>query len=182
MNYSDYKFTLDVQLHQAQVSVSATLNDTARRLCIGLTDGRKPYLIADGCAAVFTAKKPDGLALYNECTIENNTIIYEFTPQTTNVVGTYECEIRLHNADERQLTSPKFLLVVDEQTINDDDIIDSFTEITQLTQIVSNEIERQNNEAIRKANEEARIAADSDLRKALDTIISIQNTLIGGGV
>ena len=43
MNYSDYKFTLDVQLHQAQISVPATLNDTARRLCIGFTDGRKAH-------------------------------------------------------------------------------------------------------------------------------------------
>lgn len=142
MNYSDTRFTLDVQLHQAQVSVSATLNDTARRLCVGFTDGRKPYVIAEGCTATFAAKKPDGLALFNACTVENNTIIYEFTPQTTNVIGTYECEIRLYNEDGKQLTSPRFLLVVDEQAINDDDVIDSFTEVTMLNQIIANESER----------------------------------------
>ena len=142
MNYSDTRFTLDVQLHQAQVSVSATLNVTARRLCVGFTDGRKPYVIAEGCTATFAAKKPDGLALFNACTVENNTIIYEFTPQTTNVIGTYECEIRLYNEDGKQLTSPRFLLVVDEQAINDDDVIDSFTEVTMLNQIIANESER----------------------------------------
>ena len=40
---------------------------------------------------------------------------------------------------------------------------------------------RISNEAERKANEEARKAADSDINKALDAIISIQNTLMGGG-
>ena len=84
MNYSDYRFTLDVQIHQAQVSVPVTFGDTARRLCIGLTDGRKPYTIPEGCIAVFSAKKPDGTSLKNACIIERNAIIYEFTEQTTN--------------------------------------------------------------------------------------------------
>ena len=172
MNYSDTRFTLDAQLHQAQVSVSATLNDTARRLCIGFTDGRKPYTIADGCTAAFAAKKPDGLAIFNSCTIENNTIIYEFTPQTTNVIGTYECEIRLYNEDGLQLTSPRFLLVVDAQAVDDDDIIDSFTEVTALNQIITNEAERivkenerLSNEATRQSNETNRDTAEK-MRKA----------------
>lgn len=165
MNYSDTRFTLDVQLHQAQVSVSATLNDTARRLCVGFTDGRKPYVIAEGCTATFAAKKPDGLALFNACTVENNTIIYEFTPQTTNVIGTYECEIRLYNEDGKQLTSPRFLLVVDEQAINDDDVIDSFTEVTMLNQIIANESERIVKENERITAEDNRIAAE-DVRIA----------------
>ncbi len=157
MNYSNHRFTLDIQLQQAQVSVPATLNDTARRLCVGLTDGRKPYIIADGCTAAFAAKKPDGFALYNQCTIENNTVIYEFTPQTANVAGTYECEIRLYNEDGKQLTSPRFLLVVDEQAIDDDDVIDSFTEVTMLNQIISNETERINAENARTSAEDARV-------------------------
>jgi hypothetical protein len=166
MNYSDTRFTLDVQLHQAQVSVSATLNDTARRLCVGFTDGRKPYVIAEGCTAAFAAKKPDGLALFNACTVENNTIIYEFTTQTTNVIGTYECEIRLYNEDGKQLTSPRFLLVVDEQAINDDDVIDSSsTEVTMLNQIIANETERIVKENERIAAEDERIATE-DVRIA----------------
>lgn len=157
MNYSDYRFTLDVQIHQAQVSVPVTLNDTARRLCIGLTDGRKPYTIADGCQAAFVAKKPDGLGLCNECAIENNTIIYEFTPDTTNVVGTYECEIRLYNDNGLQLTSPQFLLVVDEGVTSDDTIIDSHSEATILNQIITQEKIRVANEEKRQEAEEERI-------------------------
>ena len=171
MNYSDTRFTLDVQLHQAQVSVSATLNDTARRLCVGFTDGRKPYVIAEGCTATFAAKKPDGFALFNACTVENNTIIYEFTTQTTNVIGTYECEIRLYNEDGKQLTSPRFLLVVDEQAINDDDVIDSFTEVTMLNQIIANETER-----IVKENE--RITAENERITTEDVRIANENQRI----
>ena len=178
MNYSDYRFTLDIQLQQAQVSVPATLNDTARRLCIGLTDGRKPYIIADGCTAAFAAKKPDGFALYNQCTIENNTVIYEFTPQTASVAGTCECEIRLYNEVGKQLTSPRFLLVVDEQAIDDDDIIDSFTEVTMLNQIISNETERINAENTRISNETERKTAENARINSESTRINNENTRI----
>jgi hypothetical protein len=213
MNYSDYKFTLDVQLHQAQISVPATLNDTARRLCIGFTDGRKPYTIADGCQATFVAKKPDGLGLFNACTIENNTVIYEFTPNTTNVIGTYECEIRLYTADGLQLTSPSFLIVVDEGVVSDGDIIDSEAEATMLNQIITSEATRELNENGRILNENARAIAEAtrqsdfndmlqsadsaieaankaaeranntelgNIDEALDAIIELQNSLIGG--
>ena len=166
MNYSDTRITLDLQLHQAQVSVSATLNDTARRLCVGFTDGRKPYTIADGCMASFALKKPDGSHLvFNACTIENNTVIYEFTSATTDVIGTCECEIRLYNEDGKQLTSPRFLLVVDDQAVDDGKVIDSVTEVTMLTQIIANEAERIVKEDERIAAEDNRIAAE-DVRIA----------------
>ena len=183
MNYSDYKFTLDVQLHQAQVTVPATLNDTARRLCIGFTDGRKPYTIAEGCVATFVAEKPDGLGIFNECTIENNTVIYEFTPQTTNVIGTYECEIRLYHDGGLQLTSPTFLLVVDEGVVSDDVVIDSYDEATMLNQIVSNEEARIEAEKERKATADRldeQLGDVGDIKAALLEIIAIQEALIGG--
>ena len=289
MNYSDYKFTLDVQIHQAQVSVPVSLNDTARKLCIGLTDGRKPYTIADGCIASFVARKPDGTTIHNNCIIERNTIVYEFTPQTTNVEGIVNCEIRLQKGGVL-LVSPQFLIVVDKQVVRDDEIVVSADEVATISAMIAAEtarmeaetarmeaetarqtaetardaaesrrvtndkgntqrevdriiaekerkkaengytddygvyhpgrvdaerdraaaetsrgiaenhrVARENdrfeqeqirlnseatrsaNEKARQANEQARQAADSDINKALDTIMSIQNTLIGGG-
>lgn len=178
MNYSDYKFTLDVQLHQAQISVPATLNDTARRLCIGFTDGRKPYTIADGCQATFVAKKPDGLGLFNACTIENNTVIYEFTPNTTNVIGTYECEIRLYTADGLQLTSPSFLIVVDEGVVSDSDIIDSEAEATMLNQLITSEAARVLNENGRISNENARAIAEATRQSDFNDMLQSANSAI----
>jgi hypothetical protein len=151
MNYSDYRFTLDIQIHQAQVSVPVTFNDTARRLYIGFTDGRKPYTIPDGCRAVFAAHKPDGNTILNDCIIENNkTVVYEFSKNTTNAEGVVDCEIRLYDIKGKELTSPQFIIVVDKKVIRDEEIPLSESESTTLDDIIRYELERRNAEEERK--------------------------------
>lgn len=182
MNYSDYKFTLDVQIHQAQVSVPVSLNDTARKLCIGLTDGRKPYTIADGCIASFVAKKPDGTILHNNCIIERNTIVYEFTPQTTNVEGIVNCEIRLQK-NNVLLVSPQFLIVVDKQVVRADEIVVSEDEVNTIGAIIAEESRRMQAESTRaeaeaargsreeyRIDEEKKRAANEDQRKEYEYV------------
>ena len=172
MNYSDYRFTLDVQIHQAQVSIPVTFGDTARRLCIGLTDGRKPYVIAEGCRAVFMAKKPDENSISNDCIIERNTIVYEFSENTTNAEGVVNCEIRLHDADDRVLTSPQFNIVVDKNVVRDEEIPLSESESTTLSRIISSEIGRVNAENARQEAEEARKETAEFLDKFGGVIVS----------
>lgn len=172
MNYSDYRFTLDVQIHQAQVSIPVTLNDTARRLCIGLTDGRKPYVIAEGCRAVFVAKKPDKNSIVNDCIIERNTIIYEFSQNTTNAEGVVNCEIRLLDADDRVLTSPQFNIVVDKNVVRDEEIPLSESESTTLSRIISSEESRVEAENARQTAEEERKETAEFLDKFGGVIVS----------
>lgn len=151
MNYSDYRFTLDIQIHQAQVSVPVTLNDTARRLYIGFTDGRKPYTIPNGCRAVFAALKPDGNTILNDCIIENNkTVVYEFSRNTTNAEGIVDCEIRLYDRDGKKLTSPQFIIIVDKQVMRDEEVPLSESESTTLDDIISSEYQRIEAEEERK--------------------------------
>ena len=162
MNYSDYRFTLDIQIHQAQVSIPVTLNDTARKLCIGLTDGRKPYYIADGCRAVFSAKKPDGTTIFNDCIIYNNTTIeYEFSKNTTSCEGIVDCEIRLYDADGRELTSPQFIIVVDKKVMRDEEVAMSASEATTITNMIAAEQGRVVAENARVIAEEGRVAAEN---------------------
>ena len=161
MNYSDYRFTLDIQIHQAQVSVPVTLNDTARRLYIGLTDGRKPYTIPDGCRAVFAAKKPDNTSILNDCIIEkNSTIVYEFSRNTTSAEGVVDCEIRLYDTAGKELTSPQFILVVDKKVVRDEEIPISESESTTLHRIVLSEEARVQAENTRASAENERIQAE----------------------
>lgn len=164
MNYSDYRFTLDIQIHQAQVSIPVTLNDTARKLCIGLTDGRKPYTIAEGCRAVFVAKKPDKNTIINDCIIERNTIIYEFSQNTTNAEGIINCEIRLIDADERVLTSPQFIIVVDKNVVRDEEVPLSESESTTLSRIIS--------------SEEARVAAEEKREELADFLANSGGVIV----
>lgn len=136
MTNSYYKISLDIHNHGSNVSLKAKHGDTGRRLYITLMDGSKPYAITSECYAVFTAKKADGKILYNRCSIEENTIIYAFTSQTTSSVGKVDCEIKLYGANDKLLTSAGFALVVEETVYNDGEV-ESEKEVTALTDLVS---------------------------------------------
>ncbi|MEE0969619.1 MAG: BppU family phage baseplate upper protein [Clostridia bacterium] len=160
MNYSDYRFTLDItNTLQAQVSVPCTLGDSARRLYIGLTEGRKPYELANGCRAVFAAKKPDGTTIFNDCIIEGNkTIVYEFSKNTASAEGVVDCEIRLYGTNGKLITSPQFIIVVDKRVVRDEEILSmlSESEHTALDDMIESEAQRLVNEAERVLNEAER--------------------------
>lgn len=140
--------TLDMHAAAAQTALSVKKGDTARKLIISLYADGKPYRPAEGCTAVLTAKKPDGNILYNACTISDGKIAYTFTPQTTSAAGDAECEVRVYDPDEQLITSPRFLLRVDPTVYNDGDAVESATEVSALTALVSettalkNEVER----------------------------------------
>ena len=155
MNYSIFRFTLNMHTHRSQASVSAFRGDTAVRLLINITDGGIPYLIEDGCTAVLSGTKADGTKLHNRCVIENNTTIkYDFTEQTSSCVGVANCEITLYDAEGKIVTAPKFVIVIDEREVKDDDIIDSVTEHTAVDAIFASE-------GARIIAEEARVEAET---------------------
>ena len=141
MTNSYYKISLNIHDHSSQVALKAKKGDTGRKLLITLTDGRNPYPITDECRAVFAAKKADGKILYNECYIIDHVIAYEFTPQTTAAVGKTECEIKLYGADDKLLTSARFVLIVVDTVYNEDDELASEKEFTALTALVSDATE-----------------------------------------
>jgi len=74
MNYSNYKIFLDMHDISTQTSLAAKQGDTGRRIFVTLTERGVPFIIGENCTAVFTAKKPDGNIVFNNCTIENNII------------------------------------------------------------------------------------------------------------
>lgn len=170
MNYSIYRFTLDIHRTKSQVSIPVLFHDTGIQFYISLADGSKPYFIEDGCRAVFSAKKPDGATLFNDCIIEDNARIrYDFTEQTTNCEGMMNCEIRLYGTDGNLLTTPAFVVVVDPRVIYDSEVLDSYPEATLLDNMVSaenarlvGEQKRVDAEAVRVIVENARAAAEAE--------------------
>ncbi len=138
MNYSNYRISLDVHKSSSQASLNVKREDTARMIYITLTDGGFPYQISGECYAAFTATKPDGNIVFNPCTIDGNTIMYELTTQTTAVVGRTECEIKLYGADDMLITSPAFYLFVSDTVYKEGDVVEeSKDEITVLTALIS---------------------------------------------
>lgn len=161
MNFSTYRFTLDLQKHQSQMSIAAFHYDTAIKLSIGLTDGGVPYYLEDGCIAVLWGTRADGSPISHKCSIENNTrIIYEFNNETAKITGVVNCQIRLYKDGEEIITAPKFIIVVAERLVNDTDILDAEDDVfthDQLSALDGLFV----NESARAEAEKARVEAEN---------------------
>ena len=110
MERSNYRIFLDIRDSHGACVLDMKQADTHRRLRITLTEGGKPYPVADSCYAVFTAKKPDGTVIYNLCTTEKGDVIYDITPQTTAAPGLLACEIRLLDGETPLTADPQGIL------------------------------------------------------------------------
>lgn len=141
MNYAYYPAILELQNPTISSPFYAKKGDTGRKLQFILTDNGEPYTICDDCYAVFTAKKPDGNIIYNDCTIENNTIVYTFSPQTCTAAGNVGCEVRLYDADNRLIVSPTFTLIVEDTVYSDGDVVESTPEASALTALLQHATE-----------------------------------------
>lgn len=135
MNDSIFRVSLDIHEHGSQAVLNAKYADTGRTLRISLRSGSTPYIISAGCYAAFKATKPDGTILFNDCTIEDNEIVYEFTEQTCSAIGRSKCEIALYGSDDKLITSPRFALLVD-GTIYPDGRVESTDEFSALTDLM----------------------------------------------
>ena len=137
MDLVTHRHLLDTRRPGLGHRITVKRGETAREIVVSLAEGGKPYWIDEGCTAVFYARKSDGVPLFNACTIEQNTILYAFTGQTTNVVGIVECEIELYSGDVKLLVSPRFEILVEDRIAQDGDIPDSSPEYTALTEMVA---------------------------------------------
>ena len=139
MNYAVYNIALDIHKIGTQVALSMIRGENKRKIVISLTENGRPYKISEGCKAVFTAKKPDGNSIYNDCEIdyENNLIIYHVTSQTTAVMGEVICQIELVGSDGGFLCSPTFSLIVANKLYNQEPILASSEEFNALTAYVA---------------------------------------------
>lgn len=177
MNDSIKRISLDIHKPSSNETVNAKRGDTARKLYISLVEGGIPYIISEECYAVFTAKKPDGNVVYNNCSIENNTIIYEVTEQTVAVEGRVNCEIKLYGADNKVITSSKFTILVYGTVYNEGDEVESSDEFSALTQMVV-EAQQATEEANNAAQNAARTAKSlMVIGKAEGSIISLDDAI-----
>ncbi|MBQ7896690.1 MAG: hypothetical protein IJ364_09085 [Oscillospiraceae bacterium] len=86
---------------------------------------------------MFTALKPDGKVIFNQCEISENRIVYHLTAQTCAAAGSMPCQIRLYGYDDELLLSPRFSIEVLPSVYSDGDVIESSEEFTALTALVT---------------------------------------------
>lgn len=161
MRDSIYRFTLDVHDVASQVQIVAKKNDNARKIYVNLMENGKPYPVEEGCQAVIMIKKPDDNILLNDCYLVNSgsVIAYDFTEQTTSMEGLCECELRVFDAENELITSPRFTILVNEN-VYEDGQVESTSEFTTLADALSDIAEIR--EGIKDVN---RAKADVELIK-----------------
>ena len=135
MILTDYRFLLDVHETNSQISLSFKQGDTGRVLYITLTENGDIFNIPQNCVAVFTALKPDGTIIFNDCEINGNEIVYTHTAQTAAVSGKVDCELRLYGAGNTLITSPHFTIFVHPTVYFDQ--IESKDEVNTLTALIT---------------------------------------------
>lgn len=136
MERTEHKITLDVHKTVSTTSVSVKKGDTAHRLLIILSEGGYPYHIGEDCTAVFSAVKPDGTTIWNDCTISGDVVIYDFTEQTTAALGVTNCEIQIYDPNGVLLTGASFLLLVEDGASNRSAVVSS-DEFGQLRDMIA---------------------------------------------
>lgn len=159
MMNSNYPLVLDVHTAVSQASIPVPRGDTARSISVTLCEDGRPFVLPDGAFAVFTGEKADGTTLVNYCVIERGTIKYYFTAQTTAAVGRVAAQIKVYDANEKLITSPRITLVVHETAVTDAMI--SENEATVLEGIIVTEAKRREAEIAREEAEAARVDAEA---------------------
>ena len=143
----------------SQLTLSVKQGDTARGIRVALTDHGRVFKLPDGCYAVFSAKKSNGIYLSDSCVIQGDTIIYNFSDSVVSVAAQLDCELTVYSAKGERITSPSFMVFV-YKTIDEEyagEVVESndFTVLQDRLEETATAIE-----AAKKATEDANDAAD----------------------
>jgi hypothetical protein len=89
MDYSIYRLNLDVKTNRSQALLKVFKGDTAVKLVCMLTDGGRVFQLKDGNVATITLTMPDKSKPIHACYIQDNSIVYTFTNETTELGDDY---------------------------------------------------------------------------------------------
>ncbi len=136
MQNAIHRISLDIHDAASQAVVSVKKADSKRRIIVVFTEDGKPYPIDADCTAAMRFKKPDGTVVYSACSVGLSGVVCDLTTQATAAVGSVGCEITLYGADKKQITSPRFEMIVDD-TLYSDSEVESSDEFTALAQAMA---------------------------------------------
>lgn len=125
------KINLDISDGRISHAVNLQKMSVGDRIEIFLRRSGVPYSPDSSMSARMLAKKPDGEALYNDCEIDGDKIIYVITSQTIAAAGTVECQLRLTNTQE-DIYLPKFDIIVSDNIETDVESTDEYSALMSL--------------------------------------------------
>ena len=138
MKYVVSRVTLDLGATSSPLTLTAKQGDSVREIIVGFTNNGSVYPLEDSCTVVFTAEKPSGAKIFNECTLDGNNARYKFTAQTVSEIGAMKCEFTIFDDMNKppKLTSPRFMINVEEPVFNDGDVPESSYEFNAISDVV----------------------------------------------
>ena len=111
MQYTQ-EITLDLNANTAYTTIGAKQGDSGSRVVkVHLTQNGEDYIIEDGVSAYFRFRKPDGKAVVNAATIEDNAIYIVLTAQTLAAAGRGYADITLQSGITI-LSSVSFIVII----------------------------------------------------------------------
>ena len=131
--------TLDLyNTDSSPVTVKAVQGDTSSRfLNVLLTNSGEQYTPDDEAHAQLFVIKPDGYVVYNNGTIESDTITFELTNQILAVPGKCTCQVLLWDRDYEQVVRSATPLFIDiAEKLDDESAIASTNEYGVLEEIL----------------------------------------------
>lgn len=133
----EYRINLDFANASSDIFCNVRQGDNCSKIVAALREDGKAYNIeGDNLSVVFAALKSDENTIYDDCTVENNTIIYDFNNQTAPVSGTVPCQFILidsENGEAKRISTPVFFLEISDNVDIDEENIVSSESYTALT-------------------------------------------------
>lgn len=99
--------TINIATQASPPVIPVVQGDSGRSIIFSLAD----FIIPEGALARYFVMKPSGLAVYNDATIDGNTVLVDLTAQSIAEVGDSEGQVRISLNDE-VVTSFDFILHV----------------------------------------------------------------------
>ena len=127
---------LNLSRYNENVVVSANRGDlNSRTIVFSFVDDYGDYILPEGIVAKIKGTRPDGAAIYENCTIDGNNVIYEITPYVLSVSGNVKAKISLETSDASQILSTvAFTIHISKDPYSEDAIImtDEFSALNEL--------------------------------------------------
>ena len=111
--------------------------DVGRTLQFIIYNGSSQYVFTSGESAILLGRKPDGHIFIYDLTISNSVLSIDTTEQMLAMSGNVKAEIRIQDADGKDVGTANFVFDVEESPIYKD-IIYSDSEIPAIEQAAAN--------------------------------------------
>ena len=132
------EITLELNSNTAYTTVGAKQGDAyTREIIVHITADGIPWQIPSGVVASYRVRKPDGMAVWNEAIIRDNTVVVTLSEETLSVAGRAYADIILYtNSGRAEILSTVSFIIIIMSSPNISEAVASSNEFGYIQQVV----------------------------------------------